>query len=74
MSELADKKLKEWRAGAIRTLFEAEQMTWVMRNLLEGDPRLPLSALEDKVADLRSFVLSVETFLDKTKGLKEAGL
>lgn len=74
MSELAEKKLKEWRSGAIRTLLEIERQAAQIRRELEDDPREPLSDHMVQIESLYESTSSLATYLDKSVGLEEAGL
>ncbi len=73
MSELAERRLKEWRSRAIRELLELEILAKQLRDELE-DNTVRLDQLEERSSDLNSHVMTFITYVDRSSGLVEAGL
>lgn len=73
VSDLVEKKLKQWRAETIRHLVNMEQVAKEMRDELEDDPRLdaPDPTGVDTLIYLTS---SITTLADRITGFREAGL
>ena len=74
MSDLVQKKIKEWRTGAIHTLYELEEMAQQIRDRLEADSDHTLVDEQEWINDLHSEVLGIVSFLDRTIGMEQAGI
>lgn len=74
MNELANKKLKEWRSGAIRHLYTVEQLAGNLRAHLEGNNEYSLASILGDLTDLHSEAMTLITLADRSAALGEAGV
>lgn len=74
MSDLAQKKLREWRSGAIHNLLDIEEMARQIRDRLEADPQRGLVEEQEWINDLHSEMMGLVSFLDRVVGMEQAGL
>jgi hypothetical protein len=74
VSELAERRRREWRSGAIRTLLELETLAKRLRDDLEADPRIDIGVCLDEVSGINSQTMTLITYADRCAGLSEAGL
>lgn len=72
MSDLAQRRLREWRSGAIRELLELENLAKSLRDQLE-DGSLRIDQMEDHASDVNSHVMTLITYVDRASGLAEVG-
>lgn len=70
MENIIDRRLREWRSGAVRELMEIEKYAASIRGCLEdGDS---LSGLVDKINELHSGVMSLISKADMSEALEDA--
>lgn len=74
MSDLAERRQREWRSRAVRELLELENLAKSLRDRLENSSTLGLEDLIDESSDLNSHVMTFITYVDRSAGLVEAGL
>jgi hypothetical protein len=71
VSELAERRLREFRSGAIRQLLQLETRARELRDELEAFPQAELANMVHEIADLHSAVLTVITYADRSAALTE---
>lgn len=74
VSDLVQKKIRQWRTEAIHNLYELEQMAEQVRGRLEADGQRSLIAEQEWINDLHSEALSIVSYLDRTIGMEQAGI
>lgn len=68
------KKLREWRSGAVHNLLELETTARQIRGRLEADAEHSLVDEQEWIFDLHSEITGVISYLDRTIGMQQAGI
>lgn len=73
VSELVERRLREWKSSAIRELLELETQAKQLRDALENDS-MRLDQMEHQASDINSHITTFTTYVDRASFLAEAGL
>lgn len=73
VSELVERRLREWQSQAVRELLELETLARQLRDNLE-DGSVRLDQMEHQASDINSHIMTFITLVDRSSGLAEVGL